>query len=1176
LFHELISRHKNLDSTLRLLFSHHHIDEEGEDIIGIKAKLKLDKAFEDRISNERITSILDKMMESQLIQRSPLNPSLFMIAPFRRQWTNLKIKCMDGSFIKNGQQKDLGSQLTSIFGNPKDNQCIKNASFFITAACSVIALTQHNKEVANSFTAYDFFVHIMQRFSDYKSALASEQFRKKLEALPINDLVHEEQATSSFWLQFVSDVATSPDNLEVIDPASISCFLFPSNFKQFNWMYIQMKDNVSQQDDEVFGAIEKVFFIKSSDKDAKTIFIRANHTKDLPASFCQLNFPTTKIDSTIFTILSTTKKENKFVISSKLPQGFPNISGLTIPKTIVFDSNIDPRAKLVLKHSQLEADLKKWLHARDYTEGLTKAQIEEAFCRAHSDCQAFQIQSCIQQLIDCGFLYQSNSVDSEFFLVSPHSRIWKDMRLHINGQSFHTQFKDLGIWLDKATGYDGTPLPYKCFALHIAHAYVALTKTPVLASHLDDYMQFRFQQFKIALDQLHESKHWVVFENHHQHCMETCDNITDPAFVSNSTFWSHPDILSELAVSYGKGTNTSMWAFMLLPIEFHKFNYLIVNVSAYHDPSDTIKATQLSGPSHYFISSEENARTIVLAYQGGHDGHFFLLRLHASKEEQMIQLATQAQSSIRLQLRKDERQFWAPISAACQDSSILSFIDHRPDNLSFNFDAEAPAQNQSAEETMVAADELSPNQKAKRTRLRKAMDKTAAELSALFDQADELCLIVPEELPIGKLNKYIEELTDIISNGQTLTAKAISIESQMSPEQKEQLVHLTKPQQRLPAIIEMKNKFVRTKETKSGKKAPKKSASAKKSEETTEKTALDFMFKVKSVFPSEDVSDQMSDSSLLSLFIVIPVPHSTVTLYHSILEASCNLSIISEMEVIFKRQLKASKELACEIHQVTRSQFSQFQDCPMVRGGRTFNEYLTYKGAQSWGEIANDHILGEISLCSQVWKLNIAVIWRHEGVWRLFISVNGGSSPILSLLYAKMKYVISTDGFPQFCASTASRFFPLLPTKDDWFLNEAFIASIPNSVPEDEPQEIISFNRRVDKESLFASIVQTEGTVSSDTSSIVTADYASELLMDSFLDNESVSQGSLPTPPEIKAIPLKKQCETVNVIASVPLHQITAIRRKRVIYSDSSSSPPAGRQPPRPTGAGADDASHHA
>jgi hypothetical protein len=116
---------ENLDSTLRLLFSHHHIDEEGENIIGIKTKLKLDKEFEDRIPDERITSILNNMMESQLIQRSPLDPSLFMIAPFRRQWTNLKIKCMDGSVIKNGQQKNLGSHLTSIFGNPKDNQCIK-------------------------------------------------------------------------------------------------------------------------------------------------------------------------------------------------------------------------------------------------------------------------------------------------------------------------------------------------------------------------------------------------------------------------------------------------------------------------------------------------------------------------------------------------------------------------------------------------------------------------------------------------------------------------------------------------------------------------------------------------------------------------------------------------------------------------------------------------------------------------------------------------------------------------------------------------------------------------------------------------------------------------------------------------------------------------------------------
>jgi hypothetical protein len=1011
----------------------------------------------------------------------------------------------------------------------------------------------------------------MQRFSEYKSALASEQFRTRLEALPISDLVHEGQATSSLWLQFVSDVATSPDNLDFTDPASILCFLFPSNFKQFNWMYIHMKDIAQQQDEEMFGSIEKVFFIRSSDNDAKTVFIRANHTRDLPASFCQLNFPTSKIDSTISAILSSTKKENKFVISSKLPQGFPNISRLIIPKTISFDSSIDPRAKFVLNHSQLVSDLKKWLHTRDYLAGLTTAHMEEEFKKAYPNYQASQVQPCIQLLINNGFLYQSYSVvGTEYFLVVPTERMWKDLRFHINTQTFHTQFKDLGIWLDKSGGHPDKPLPYKCFCLHVAHAYMALTKKVISAAQLNQYMQFRFTQFKLALDHLEQHPPlWAALSTHHQQCMETCnESITDPNFASNSAFWSQPDILAELAVSSGEAVNTSIWGFMLLPTEFHQYNYLIVNVRGFQDATD-IKSLQINGPSHYFASPQENARTIIMAYQGGRDGHFFLLRLHKSAEEEFIKLANKAASSIHVQLQKQEKNFWSPIANACQDSSLQAFLANRPANFDFNFDKQA--QSEQAPKQPPAPAALPPKQSEFIARLKGSMTEMSRDISNLCDQADEFVLIVPEEVPTTKLSKYIDELSDIISQVQTLIEKATVIDGQFPAEHRPEDSCLIQLQSCLPPILELKNKFVRAKEAKSKpKKVPKQHAAAKQPEATLEKTSVDFMFKVKSVFPSDDISDQISESNLMSLFIIVPIPHSTVTFYHSIVQASCNLSIVSEMEAIFQRKLTASKELACEIHKLTRDQFFKVQDCPMVKGGRTFNEYLAHKGAKSWCEIANDHILGEVSLCSQLWKLNIAVIWRHEDVWRLFVSVNGGSSPILPLLYAKTKYIVSSDGFPEFCAGTAGRFFPLLPINEEWYLNEVFISSIPESLSEEEHQEITLFNKRVDKEFLLASVIQCEGTASSDSSSVVTADHASELLMNSFIDYSAVSQGSLPTPPEIKAIPLKKQCEAVNTITSIPLRQISAMRRKRIV--ESSPSPSASQKPPDYPGTGGDSA----
>ena len=84
--------------------------------------------------------------------------------------------------------------------------------------------------------------------------------------------------------------------------------------------------------------------------------------------------------------------------------------------------------------------------------------------------------------------------------------------------------------------------------------------------------------------------------------------------------------------------------------------------------------------------------------------------------------------------------------------------------------------------------------------------------------------------------------------------------------------------------------------------------------------------------------------------------------------------------------------------------------------------------------------------------------------------------------------------------------------------------------------------------------------------------------MSSFIDNEGVSQGSLPTPPEIKAIPLRTQCGAVNLIASIPLRHISAKRRRRII--ESSASPPAhqppDKKPPDLTGTGGDGANSSA
>jgi hypothetical protein len=231
----------------------------------------------------------------------------------------------------------------------------------------------------------------------------------------------------------------------------------------------------------------------------------------------------------------------------------------------------------------------------------------------------------------------------------------------------------------------------------------------------------------------------------------------------------------------------------------------------------------------------------------------------------------------------------------------------------------------------------------------------------------------------------------------------------------------------------------------------------------------------------------------------------------------------------------------------------------MVRGGRTFREYLTYKNASSWNVIPNDHVLGEMSLCSQVWKLNIAIIWKRNGVWRLFVSAHGGASPVICLLYARTRVNLQSDGQLEFQCSDTCRFFPLHPLDENWFSNELFIATIPCSMQEGEELEpIVSFNAAVDREFRFQSEIGVDGEASSDESSVITADLSASQLMDSFVDDEDVSQGPLPTPPEIAAIPIAKIASTINAAMARPLQEIIRRRRRIVVTSDEEEQQAPG------------------
>ena len=126
-----------------------------------------------------------------------------------------------------------------------------------------------------------------------------------------------------------------------------------------------------------------------------------------------------------------------------------------------------------------------------------------------------------------------------------------------------------------------------------------------------------------------------------------------------------------------------------------------------------------------------------------------------------------------------------------------------------------------------------------------------------------------------------------------------------------------------------------------------------------------------------------------------------------------------------------------------------------------------------------------------------------------------------------------------------------------------FVPTIPNSVKDGEPEIIVEFNATIHREFQLQSVVAVEGHASPDEISEVTADLSASQLMDSFIDSDSPSQGDLPTPPEIRAIPIQTIAGAVNAAMAAPLDRI--IRRRRIIVSSSESSQQAP-QPAQTTG----------
>jgi hypothetical protein len=287
---------QNIDSILKLLFCHHHISDKGEDVHGIRRKLNLSEEDNRTLTDESLLGKLRTLITDRVIQVAPNDTGKFMLSPNKRKWKSLKLILQDQSVLKL-QQRDLGIDLTTSFGLPPDHPIPSMTCFYLTTSCAVLATHSGNA----SFTTYDLWKYMTSRFKQYQSFFETTPqsvIESYSEALERVGAIDHNRMTPSFLLQYASECAVSASPNSYVNPLAASCLAFPSEFKAFNWLFLQMKDKVETQgDDDVTASLELVYHIKAENKDAKTIFIKYVGSFDKGESnghFISLNVPPSK------------------------------------------------------------------------------------------------------------------------------------------------------------------------------------------------------------------------------------------------------------------------------------------------------------------------------------------------------------------------------------------------------------------------------------------------------------------------------------------------------------------------------------------------------------------------------------------------------------------------------------------------------------------------------------------------------------------------------------------------------------------------------------------------------------------------------------------------------------------------------------------------------------------
>lgn len=346
---------ENVDSVLKLLFCHHYIGERGATLTDIRLMLKLSEQDNATLTDEILLIKIQLLISDKTIQVSPHDSSLYSLSPIRRKWRSLKLILPNNTALKL-QQRDLGIHLSFPFGLPPDQPVVSFACFYLTTSNAVLASYSNTA----SFNTYDLWKYMTNRFKQYKAffeATPQSVIASYSEALERTGSIEAEWMTPTFLLQYASDCAEAARRDAFVNPLAASCLAFPAEFKKFEWLFLQMRDNIEARNSEdIISSLEHVYHIKSANKEAKTIFIKyvgSFSSGESMGHFISLNVPARQCEEFKTKIVSSITGFRYISVHSSWPPNLLEKFPIKEAEHLVYESLVSEIVEIDSSQSQV-------------------------------------------------------------------------------------------------------------------------------------------------------------------------------------------------------------------------------------------------------------------------------------------------------------------------------------------------------------------------------------------------------------------------------------------------------------------------------------------------------------------------------------------------------------------------------------------------------------------------------------------------------------------------------------------------------------------------------------------------------------------------------------------------------------------------------------------------------